>query len=259
MNSLILGVRRLIFCCPSLHVQLKTSALKCSGCMTTQTPSLPPSIFSCVFYLDLFILQMPRPPPVASPVHAWLRRAAQLLRLSEMGLDSVSSLYDRADSQFGILPFEIEKVNLPQNWTFPGHFPIFSACLLPISLAVWNPYLLVRLKSFCASSVMLLFGLYYCHSCSACCKFQLFCSAHEILWCPLFSVLLLFHSANSLFLFVPPSPPTLSRVAQSLLVPGKTPSKYGRRGSAIGIGTIEEVDIYPFHFANVVVLPLVFT
>lgn len=28
---------------------------------------------------------------------------------------------------------------------------------------------------------------------------------------------------------------------QSLLVPGKAPSRYGRRGSAIGIGTIEEV------------------
>ena len=32
-------------------------------------------------------------------------------------------------------------------------------------------------------------------------------------------------------------------VAQSLLVPGKSPSKYGRRGSAIGIGTIEEVHV----------------
>lgn len=30
---------------------------------------------------------------------------------------------------------------------------------------------------------------------------------------------------------------------QSLLVPGKSPSKYGRRGSAIGIGTIEEVHV----------------
>lgn len=48
------------------------------------------------------------------------------------------------------------------------------------------------------------------------------------------------------------SPPTLSWVAQSLLVPGKIPSKYGRRGSAIGIGTIEEVDIYPFHITNVI-------
>lgn len=35
----------------------------------------------------------------------------------------------------------------------------------------------------------------------------------------------------------------LSCVAQSLLVPGKSPSKYGRRGSAIGIGTIEEVHV----------------
>lgn len=34
-----------------------------------------------------------------------------------------------------------------------------------------------------------------------------------------------------------------SRVAQSLLVPGKSPSKYGRRGSAIGIGTVEEVHV----------------
>lgn len=32
-------------------------------------------------------------------------------------------------------------------------------------------------------------------------------------------------------------------VAQSLLVPGKSPSKYGRRGSAIGIGTVEEVHV----------------
>uniref|UniRef100_A0A8C7YSL1 RAP1 GTPase activating protein n=1 Tax=Oryzias sinensis TaxID=183150 RepID=A0A8C7YSL1_9TELE len=32
---------------------------------------------------------------------------------------------------------------------------------------------------------------------------------------------------------------------QSLLVPGKSPSKYGRRGSAIGIGTIEESLIIP--------------
>ncbi|XP_025059488.1 rap1 GTPase-activating protein 1 [Alligator sinensis] len=32
---------------------------------------------------------------------------------------------------------------------------------------------------------------------------------------------------------------------ESLLVPGKTPSRYGRRGSAIGIGTIEESLIVP--------------
>lgn len=61
------------------------------------------------------------------------------------------------------------------------------------------------------------------------------------------------------FSLSPPPLPTLSCMAQSLLVPGKTPSKYGRRGSAIGIGTIEEVDIYPFHIANVIVFPLVFT
>lgn len=36
-----------------------------------------------------------------------------------------------------------------------------------------------------------------------------------------------------------------SYVAQSLLVPGKSPSKYGRRGSAIGIGTVEESLIIP--------------
>lgn len=36
----------------------------------------------------------------------------------------------------------------------------------------------------------------------------------------------------------------MSCMAQSLLVPGKSPSKYGRRGSAIGIGTIEEVHVY---------------
>lgn len=53
------------------------------------------------------------------------------------------------------------------------------------------------------------------------------------------------------------SPPTLSCVAQSLLVPGKIPSKYGRRGSAIGIGTIEEVDIYPFHVTNVIFIVVI--
>lgn len=47
-------------------------------------------------------------------------------------------------------------------------------------------------------------------------------------------------------------PSTLTCVAQSLLVPGKILSKYGRRGSAIGIETIEEVDIYPFHITNVI-------
>ncbi len=58
------------------------------------------------------------------------------------------------------------------------------------------------------------------------------------------------------FLFLPPlafsiyhlpslcAPLALSCAAQSLLVPGKSPSKYGRRGSAIGIGTIEEVHVY---------------
>ena len=43
----------------------------------------------------------------------------------------------------------------------------------------------------------------------------------------------------SLYLCIPISLP----VAQSLLVPGKSPSKYGRRGSAIGIGTVEEVHV----------------
>ncbi|KAI2649761.1 Rap1 GTPase-activating protein 1 [Labeo rohita] len=37
------------------------------------------------------------------------------------------------------------------------------------------------------------------------------------------------------------SPETPKPPGISLLVPGKSPSKYGRRGSAIGIGTIEEV------------------
>uniref|UniRef100_A0A3P9AIW6 Rap-GAP domain-containing protein n=1 Tax=Esox lucius TaxID=8010 RepID=A0A3P9AIW6_ESOLU len=39
----------------------------------------------------------------------------------------------------------------------------------------------------------------------------------------------------------PPESPKFPGI--SLLVPGKSPSKYGRRGSAIGIGTIEEVYI----------------
>ncbi|XP_059383772.1 rap1 GTPase-activating protein 1-like isoform X10 [Carassius carassius] len=41
------------------------------------------------------------------------------------------------------------------------------------------------------------------------------------------------------------SPETPKPPGISLLVPGKSPSKYGRRGSAIGIGTIEESLIIP--------------
>uniref|UniRef100_A0A670JHB6 RAP1 GTPase activating protein n=1 Tax=Podarcis muralis TaxID=64176 RepID=A0A670JHB6_PODMU len=42
----------------------------------------------------------------------------------------------------------------------------------------------------------------------------------------------------------------------SLLVPGKTPTRYGRRGSAIGIGTIEEVASFSLSFSLSCRLPL---
>uniref|UniRef100_A0A8C2BDK2 RAP1 GTPase activating protein n=1 Tax=Cyprinus carpio TaxID=7962 RepID=A0A8C2BDK2_CYPCA len=48
------------------------------------------------------------------------------------------------------------------------------------------------------------------------------------------------HNNNSHHSPESPKPPGIS-----LLVPGKSPSKYGRRGSAIGIGTIEESLIIP--------------
>uniref|UniRef100_UPI0001760C44 rap1 GTPase-activating protein 1 n=1 Tax=Danio rerio TaxID=7955 RepID=UPI0001760C44 len=48
------------------------------------------------------------------------------------------------------------------------------------------------------------------------------------------------HNNNNLHSPETPKPPGIS-----LLVPGKSPSKYGRRGSAIGIGTIEESLIIP--------------
>ncbi|XP_026096944.1 rap1 GTPase-activating protein 1-like isoform X3 [Carassius auratus] len=48
------------------------------------------------------------------------------------------------------------------------------------------------------------------------------------------------HNNNSNHSPESPKPPGIS-----LLVPGKSPSKYGRRGSAIGIGTIEESLIIP--------------
>ena len=68
----------------------------------------------------------------------------------------------------------------------------------------------------------------------------------RFLWCVLFcfsfSPPSCFFSIYHL-LSLSASPFALSRVAQSLLVPGKSPSKYGRRGSAIGIGTIEEVHV----------------
>ncbi|XP_027026285.2 rap1 GTPase-activating protein 1 isoform X9 [Tachysurus fulvidraco] len=49
------------------------------------------------------------------------------------------------------------------------------------------------------------------------------------------------HNNNELLL----SPEAPKYAGISLLVPGKSPSKYGRRGSAIGIGTIEESLIIP--------------
>lgn len=52
------------------------------------------------------------------------------------------------------------------------------------------------------------------------------------------SPLLLFHLLSL------SASPVLPCWPKSLLVPGKSPSKYGRRGSAIGIGTIEEVHVY---------------
>lgn len=56
---------------------------------------------------------------------------------------------------------------------------------------------------------------------------------------PLFLLSSVLITSLSLYLCIPISLP----VAQSLLVPGKSPSKYGRRGSAIGIGTVEEVHV----------------
>lgn len=54
----------------------------------------------------------------------------------------------------------------------------------------------------------------------------------------------------SLYLFMSlPSPTTLSLCTslprQSLLIPGKSASRFGRRGSALGIGAVEEVVIHP--------------
>lgn len=64
------------------------------------------------------------------------------------------------------------------------------------------------------------------------------CISHVCPLTPPLSVSLLFSSSLFLSLYL------LSFcVAQSLLVPGKSPSKYGRRGSAIGIGTVEEVHV----------------
>ncbi|GAA6107302.1 rap1 GTPase-activating protein 1 isoform X1 [Tachysurus ichikawai] len=50
------------------------------------------------------------------------------------------------------------------------------------------------------------------------------------------------HNNNNELLLSPEAP---KYAGISLLVPGKSPSKYGRRGSAIGIGTIEESLIIP--------------
>lgn len=94
-------------------------------------------------------------------------------------------------------------------------------------------------------------------SSSARCWLNSLCCAHEILWCILFFSLLplafsICHPSLSVC-----APLALSCVAQSLLVPGKSPSKYGRRGSAIGIGTIEEVDAY-LSLSCLLMLSLVF-
>ncbi|XP_068185088.1 rap1 GTPase-activating protein 1 isoform X3 [Antennarius striatus] len=50
-------------------------------------------------------------------------------------------------------------------------------------------------------------------------------------------------SFSSSFNHEPAESPKFPRI--SLLIPGKSPSKYGRRGSAIGIGTVEESLIIP--------------
>lgn len=78
----------------------------------------------------------------------------------------------------------------------------------------------------------------------ALCCLNSVCCAHEILWYVSFSFpypSCFFQSLVS-FLFLLPLPCLVG--LKSLLVPGKSPSKYGRRGSAIGIGTIEEVYVY---------------
>lgn len=165
--------------------------------------------------------------------------------------------------QFGILPFERKSKYSPwlkgfQTRTFPispsehSLGPSQHVCPLLIWLCgihtclfYESPYALLQQRRFLS---LLLSCLCSMLQISVLC--MRFYDALFFLSCCIFTLQTLYFSL---------SPQTLSCVAQSLLVPGKTPSKYGRRGSAIGIGTIEEVDIYPFHIANAIVFPLVVT
>lgn len=116
---------------------------------------------------------------------------------------------------------------------------------------------------FCFS----LFSQYHVFSNKSCCKllFKPFCTmlfkffvlcAWDLMMCSfLFPSPYFFNLSSPLSLCASLA---LSCVAQSLLVPGKSPSKYGRRGSAIGIGTIEEVHVY-FFPSCLLFMSLVFT
>lgn len=99
-----------------------------------------------------------------------------------------------------------------------------AACFAPMELKCPSSW---RMSYFVWATCLTVLNLIY------------ICISHVFLLTPPLSVSPLF-SSSSLFL----SLYLLSFcVAQSLLVPGKSPSKYGRRGSAIGIGTVEEVHV----------------
>lgn len=98
---------------------------------------------------------------------------------------------------------------------------------------------------YCALSLKSCSNLLFKLFCTLLFEFFVLCAWDLMMYSFLFPPSSCFFNLSSLSLSLSLCAPlALSCVAQSLLVPGKSPSKYGRRGSAIGIGTIEEVDAY---------------
>lgn len=132
-----------------------------------------------------------------------------------------------------LVPLRSETVKPPQLLWW--HTPCALLCWTPTSFRL---FLYCTLFSFFYDAIAfwkLFFTMLF--------KFSVL-NAWNLMMCIFFSfppLLLLFQSIISPLLSAPPAP---SCVAQSLLVPGKSPSRYGRRGSAIGIGTIEEVHVH---------------
>lgn len=130
---------------------------------------------------------------------------------------------------------------------FPHPFLSRSSAIPPLTLSACTPLTLLSLPCLSRTPFLLPISPPLPHLCStvppypSVSLFPVSCAlavpARHCLFC--FSVFPSFPSCSL--------PPTLylSAPHQSLLIPGKSASRFGRRGSALGIGAVEEVAIHP--------------